>query len=291
MYRLVAIDLDGTLLNSYGNVSQKNRETIKKAIEKGTEIVIASGRPLSSARSFAKEIGANHYMICGNGSALYDIQKEQILYNKFIERNKVLQIIKICEGNSIFYSLYTENLIISKSLNYNIQFFNSENKKTPDDRKTNIKIINDVYKYVMENPDIGILKITICDENKIIFDGIIKKLREIKNIDVLDIQHMARKYITSGTEEIKIEYHYTEITSQNVNKWSALEVLSQILNIKPEEIMAIGDNINDKEMVQNAGMGIIMDNGAPYIKEIADQIVSNNNEDGVAEALEKFILN
>lgn len=291
MYKLVAIDLDGTLLNSYGNVSQKNKETIKKAIEKGTEVVIASGRPLASARSFANEIGANHYMICGNGSTLYDIQKEQILYNKFIEKNKVLQIIKICEQNSIFYSLYTENIILSKSLNYNIQFFNSENKKAPDDKKTNIKIIDDIYKYVKENPDIEILKITICDENKIIFGGIIKKLREIKNIDVLDIQHMARKYITLGTEEIKIEYHYTEITSQNVNKWSALEVLSQILKIKPEEIMAIGDNINDKEMVQNAGMGIIMDNGAPYIKEMADQIVANNNEDGVAEAIEKFILN
>lgn len=291
MYKLVAIDLDGTLLNSYGNVSQKNKETIKKAIEKGTEVVIASGRPLASARSFANEIGANHYMICGNGSTLYDIQKEQILYNKFIEKNKVLQIIKICEQNSIFYSLYTENIILSKSLNYNIQFFNSENKKAPDDKKTNIKIIDDIYKYVKENPDIEILKITICDENKIIFGGIIKKLREIKNIDVLDIQHMARKYITLGTEEIKIEYHYTEITSQNVNKWSALEVLSHILKIKPEEIMAIGDNINDKEMVQNAGMGIIMDNGAPYIKEMADQIVANNNEDGVAEAIEKFILN
>lgn len=291
MYKLVAIDLDGTLLNSYGNVSQKNKETIKKAIEKGTEVVIASGRPLASARSFANEIGANHYMICGNGSTLYDIQKEQILYNKFIEKNKVLQIIKICEQNSIFYSLYTENIILSKSLNYNIQFFNSENKKAPDDKKTNIKIIDDIYKYVKENPDIEILKITICDENKIIFGGIIKKLREIKNIDVLDIQHMARKYITLGTEEIKIEYHYTEITSQNVNKWSALEVLSHILKIKPAEIMAIGDNINDKEMVQNAGMGIIMDNGAPYIKEMADQIVANNNEDGVAEAIEKFILN
>ena len=165
MYKLVAIDLDGTLLNSYGSVSQKNKETIKKAIEKGTQIVIASGRPLSSARSFANEIGANHYMICGNGSALYDIQKEQILYNKFIERNKVLQIIKICEENSIFYSLYTENLIISKALNYNILFFNNENKKTPDDRKTNIKIIDDIYKYVQDNPNIGILKITICDES------------------------------------------------------------------------------------------------------------------------------
>lgn len=291
MYKLVAIDLDGTLLNSYGSVSQKNKETIKKAIEKGTQIVIASGRPLSSARSFANEIGANHYIVCGNGSALYDIQKEQILYNKFIERNKVLQIIKICEENSIFYSLYTENLIISKALNYNILFFNNENKKTPDDRKTNIKIIDDIYKYVQDNPNIGILKITICDENKIIFGGIIKKLREIKNIDVLDIQHMARKYITSGTEEVKIEYHYTEITSQNVNKWSALEELARILQIKPEEIIAIGDNINDKEMVQNAGLGIIMDNGAPYIKELADVIVADNNEDGVAEAIEKYILN
>ena len=290
MYKLVAIDLDGTLLNSYGEISQKNKEAIQASMEKGAEVIIASGRPVLSARSYANESGANNYMICGNGSLLYDIKNEKILYDKSIDRQKALQIIKICEENSIFFNIYTENLTISKSINYNISFYNNENKKIADDKKTNIKIIDNIYKYVEENENIQILKITVCDESKIIFDSIIRKLKEIKNVDVLDLQHMARKYITFGTEEKTVEYYYTEITSKNVNKWEAIKKLAEILQIDDSEIIAIGDNMNDKEMVENAGLGIMMQNSAPYMHEFADVIVADNNNDGVAEALEKYIL-
>lgn len=290
MYRLIAIDLDGTLLNSYGTISENNKNSIKKAQALGTEIVIASGRPISSAKTFANEAGANKYLICGNGSVLYDIQNDQILFHKFLNKNKVLQIIKICEDNSIFYSVYTENLTITKSLNYNILFYNNENRKLPDDKKTKIKIMNNIYDYIEENENINVLKITICDEDKIIFGGIIRKLREIKDIDVLDVQHMARKVITSGTEERTVEYHYTEITSKDVDKWYALEMLSNKLKIDKNEVMAIGDNMNDKLMIENSGLGVIMANSAPYMKEFADAIVADNNQDGVAEAIEKYVL-
>ena len=290
MYRLIAIDLDGTLLNSYGTISENNKNSIKKAQALGTEIVIASGRPISSAKTFANEAGANKYLICGNGSVLYDIQNDQILFHKFLNKNKVLQIIKICEDNSIFYSVYTENLTITKSLNYNILFYNNENRKLPDDKKTKIKIMNNIYDYIEENENINVLKITICDDDKIIFGGIIRKLREIKDIDVLDVQHMARKVITSGTEERTVEYHYTEITSKDVDKWYALEMLSNKLYIDKNEVMAIGDNMNDKLMIENSGLGVIMANSAPYMKEFADAIVADNNQDGVAEAIEKYVL-
>lgn len=289
MYKLVTIDLDGTLLNSYGEISERNKNAIKNAVSKGVEIVIASGRPLQSARSFALEAGASNYAICGNGSLLYNVKNNEILFDKFIERQKVLEIIKICEENSIFYCLYTENLTISKSLNYNILFYNNENKKMTEDKQTNIKIISDIYKYVEENPSVGILKITICDESAIIFGGIIKKLRKINDVDVLDVQHMARKVITSGTEEIKVEYHYTEITSKDVNKWAAILKLADRLKIDPKEIIAIGDNMNDKDMIENAGLGVIMGNSAEYMHKFADVVAPTNNDDGVAEILEKYL--
>ncbi len=289
MYKLVTIDLDGTLLNSYGEISERNKNAIKNAVSKGVEIVIASGRPLQSARSFALEAGASNYAICGNGSLLYNVKNNEILFDKFIERQKVLEIIKICEENSIFYCLYTENLTISKSLNYNILFYNNENKKMTEDKQTNIKIISNIYKYVEENPSVGILKITICDESAIIFGGIIKKLRKINDVDVLDVQHMARKVITSGTEEIKVEYHYTEITSKDVNKWAAILKLADRLKINPKEIIAIGDNMNDKDMIENAGLGVIMGNSAEYMHKFADVVAPTNNDDGVAEILEKYL--
>ena len=108
MYKLVAIDLDGTLLNSYGEVSEATREALKKAKEKGIEIVLASGRPISSTESLAIELGVDNYLISGNGSAVLDIKNQKVIYDRFLSREQVLKIAKICEQNSFFYNVYTD---------------------------------------------------------------------------------------------------------------------------------------------------------------------------------------
>lgn len=287
MYKLIAIDLDGTLLNSYGIVSEKNKQALVEAKQKGAEIVIASGRSTNSVKNIAADLGVCHYIICGNGSLIYDFLKDEIIYDKFIDKKKALQIIEICEQNSIYYNIYTENMVIAKNLNYNVLFYHQENASKPDSKKTKINLVQDIYKYVQDLENQNILKFTISDCDSIIFNGIIRKLREIKNIDVLDVAHMSRKVIKNGTEEVSLEYFYTEITNQNVDKWFAIEYLIDKLNINKEEVMTIGDNVNDKIMIENAGCGVVMGNSAPYIKEIADIIVTDNNQDGVAEAIER----
>ena len=98
MYKLVAIDLDGTMLNSYGIVTQNTKEKIKKVIQKGTKVVIASGRPIDSIKAIAEEIGSKEYFIGGNGAIIYDIKKDEIIYEKFLNKQKVLEIIDLCEG-------------------------------------------------------------------------------------------------------------------------------------------------------------------------------------------------
>lgn len=287
MYKLIAIDLDGTLLNSYGMVSEKNKQALIEANKKGAEIVIASGRSTNSVKNIANDLGICNYIICGNGSLIYDLQHEEIIYDKFIDKKKALQIIEICEQNSIYYNIYTENMVIAKSLNNNVLFYHQENANKPDSKKTKINIVQNIYDYVSRLQNQNILKITISDNDNIIFNGIIRKLREIKDIDVLDVAHMSRKMIKSGTEEVSLEYYYTEITSKNVDKWYAIEYLIDKLNINKEDIMTIGDNVNDKLMIENAGCGVVMGNSAPYIKEIADMVVADNNQDGVAEAVER----
>ncbi len=285
MYKLIAIDLDGTLLNSYGQVSKKNRLALKQAQENGSQIVLASGRSTNSVKNIAIDIGNNKYIICGNGSLIYDLQKEEIIYDKFIEKKKALQIIYICEQNSIYYNVYTENMVIAKTLSNNVMFYHQENANKTDSKKTKINLVENIYEYVQNLENENILKFTISDTSSIIFNSIIRKLRAIKNIDVLDVAHMSRKIIKSGTEEVSLEYYYTEITSKDVDKWNAIEWLAKELDIKKQEIMTIGDNVNDKMMIENAGFGVAMGNSAPYIKEIADKVVANNNEDGVAEAI------
>ena len=279
MYKLIAIDLDGTLLNSYGEVSEENANAIKKAIENGIEVVLASGRVYSSVKNIAKEIGAENYIISGNGSLVYDMKKDEIIYDQFMDKKKVLDIIRICDENSIYYNIYTEDTIIAKSINYNVLFYQSENSKKSESKKTKINIVENIYKYVEESPNIKILKITVCDSDKIIFSGIVRKIKTISKVNVLDISHMSRKIIKHGTEDVKVEYYYTEVSNENVDKWTAIKFLTNKLEIDENEVVAIGDNANDKQMVMNAGLGIAMGNSMLDIQKIGDYKVADNNSD------------
>lgn len=203
-------------------------------------------------------------------------------------KQKVLEIIKLCEENSISYNVYTDKTILATALKYNVLYYHKENIKKEESKKTNINIVDDMYEYVKNMNEEKFLKITICDDNKSIFNSIIRKLKNITDIEVLDVSHISRKMIKQGTEEIPIEYYYTEISSKNVDKWNALEYLIKNLNIKKEELIAIGDNINDKKMIENAGLGIAMDYSTPIITNICDYITNSNNDEGVANALKKF---
>ena len=290
MYKLVAIDLDGTLLDSYGKVSDYNKEALMKAQENGIMVVLSSGRPIASVKSFAQDIGAKDYIVCGNGAILYDLKNDKIAYGDYIDRNKVLKLIKICDDNSIFYSVYTDKLVLTKSYSFNMKVFNYENLDKPEEKKTNIKIVDNIYEYIEKNEDANVLKITICDEDQVIFRRIINIFKEVPNLSILDVAHMSRKMIRIGNQDLPIEYYYTEITNENVNKWKAIEKLIEIENINQADTVGIGDNLNDKELIQNAGLGILMANADPKMQEYSDVLTDDNNSDGVGKAIYKFVL-
>lgn len=288
MYKLVAIDLDGTMLNQYGIVTENTKNIIKETIQKGVDVIIASGRPIDSIQSIAREIGSEKYFIAGNGALVYDIQKNEIIYDKFLPKEKVLEIISICEENSIAYNVYTNQTILATALKYNVLYYQKENLKKEESKQTKISIVENMYEYVKNKKEEKFLKMTICDDNQSVFQSIIRKLRKIEGIEVLDVSHMSRKTIKQGTEEITVEYYYTEITVKNVDKWDALEFLMEKLDVKKEEVIAIGDNVNDKKMIQEAGLGVAMGGSTPVVTQIADYITTSNNEEGVARVLQKF---
>ena len=291
MYKLIAVDLDGTLLNSYGEVTDYSKKIIKKLIENGIEFIIASGRPIDSIKTIANEIGSDEYFIAGNGSLIYDIKRNQNIYEKYLSKSKVLEIIKLCEKNSISYNVYTDKTILATGLKYNVLYYYKENLKKEEDKKTNIHIVDNMYEYVKKLKEDKFLKITICDDNKNVFNAIMKKIKNISGIDILDVSHMSRKVINQGTEEIPIEYYYTEISLSNVDKWTAIEYLIEQLGIKKEEVIAIGDNMNDKKMIENAGIGIVMKGSTPEVTKVADDIAIGNNDDGATKILQKYYKN
>ena len=291
MYKLVAIDLDGTMLNQYGIITEKTKKAISKAQEKGVEVMIASGRAITSVKRFSKEINSNKYFISGNGAITYDIKNNKILYENILSKTKALKIIKICEENSIYYNVYTENGIIAKNLSYNTLYYYKDNLTKPDENRTHINIVENVYDY-FEQREEKILKIMICDEHKTVFNSIVRKLKELSEIEVLEVSHMSRKIIKQGTDEIALEYFYTEVSAKDVDKWNALEEIIGLMNISKEEVVTIVDNANDLKMITNAGLGVAMGESAPYVKQSADIIAPTNDEDGVAIILNKiFDLN
>ena len=286
MYKLIAIDLDGTMLNSYGEVTENTKRVLKQTKQKGAEVVITSGRSIDSIKYIASEIDSSKYMIAGNGAVVYDRSQNKILYEKYIPKNKALDIIQICEENSIYYNVYTNKTIIADGLRYNVLYYYKENQK-----KTHITLVENIENYIKEmNEDEKIMKIFICDKNKTVFNSIVRKFSAIEDIDILDVSHMARKVIKQGTEDIPIEYYYTEISMKDVDKWYALEFLIKKLGIPKEEVMAIGDNVNDRKMIEEAGKGIVMGGSTPKVSEVADYITLDCNNEGVAKAIEKFIV-
>ena len=289
MYKLVAIDLDGTMLNTYGDITENTKKVLKQVMEKNVEVVIASGRAIDSIKNIASEVGVEKYIVAGNGAIVYDIKNDTNIYEKYLSKSKALNIMKICEENSITYSVYTNKTIIANSLRYNILYYYKENLKKEDNKKTNIKIVENMYEYVKNMQDEKVMKIFLCDKNKSVFNSIMKKFKEMDDIEVLDVSHMSKKIIKDGTEEVPIEYFYTEISEKDVDKWYALEFLIKKLNIDKNEVITIGDNINDKKMIEQAGLGIVMGGSTPKVMEVADYITDTNNNDGVAKALEKFI--
>ena len=179
---------------------------------------------------------------------------------------------------------------MAKNLKFNVLYYYKENLKKPENKKTNIVIVENMKEYIKNLKEEKFLKVTICDENKFIFNAIGKKLKEISGIEILDVLHMSRKLIKQGTQDIVIEYFYTEISLENVDKWIAIQEILKLEKIEKDEVITIGDNINDLKMLKNAGLGIAMKGSAPKVIENANYVTQGNNEEGVANALEKYIL-
>ena len=219
---------------------------------------------------------------------IYDTEEEKSLWKGFLDIRKVFEIIDICEKNSIYYNIYTEDEILTEKLQYNLLFYHKENIYKEKEKRTNINIVNNVKDYIIRNNITEFLKITVCDNSKLVFNNILLKLKKVKNVEILDSSFMTRKVIRDGTKNVEISYYYTEISAENINKCRAIEELGKILNISKEEIMAIGDNVNDIQMIENSKIGVAMDNSWDEIKLRADYITKSNDEDGVVEAIEKF---
>uniref|UniRef100_A0A7C5V5Q0 HAD family phosphatase n=1 Tax=Caldicellulosiruptor owensensis TaxID=55205 RepID=A0A7C5V5Q0_9FIRM len=273
MYKLIAIDLDMTLLDKNKNISQKNRRAIELAKQKGVKIVLCSGRILKGVMYFAKVLGLHDQVIVAcNGAIVRDLKKNKDIYYVGLENEKSLEIARICKENDIYYHYYFQDTMIARRLDYSSKFYYEKNKELPKEER--IDIIIDDCEQTLKSCGNLITKFVIID-------------KDVEKVD--RVREIIEKRL-SGVETTKSDTNILEVMKEGVNKKRALEFVCSYLGIDPKEIMAIGDNENDLQMIEFAGLGVAMENAIEELKKIADFVTQSYEDDGVAKAIEKFVL-
>lgn len=289
MYKFIAIDIDGTLLNSKGQLSARTKDAIRRVSMSGVKVVLTSGRVTSSTKKIAEDVNSDRYIICDNGAIIYDRLEDETLHEAYIDKEVVLNILDKCIENDIYYMVFTTKKIIVKDLKHMALAFYKQRHHCKDEA-TGISEIVYGGRSCVEEVEEPITRIIVCDQDRAVYNSIVNKLKMYREVDLMIAPHVSRKKIIDGEKEIFLSYSYAELLPKNTNKWSAIENLINKLNIKPHEVIAIGDNFNDIDMIKNAGLGVAMNNGSPVAKEVASVIAPSNDKDGVAVVLERYVL-
>ena len=268
MIRLIGTDLDGTLLDDKKMITLKNRLAIRKAVLKGVKVVITTGRPMCDTMiNYYKDLNLyqkNEYMIGFNGAVIYDIYTQEVIYENTITGKDVKKLKEFAKKfEDVYTHIYKENTV----------YYEDINKYTLYEQEVNKVEMKQINYDEFANEDKIIKFMIVGDEEKL--DKVVEHLdSNIKNEYTI----------------LRSMPFYLEFVNKDVNKYVGLKELARRLKIEDDEIMAIGDNLNDYHMVKHAFMGIAMKNAVEEVKEIARYITKSNNESGVAYAIDTLIL-
>lgn len=269
MYKLILCDLDATLLNDDKNIPDINIEYINKAIEKDCKFVLSSGRSNMSLNDFNKKLGLNVkgcYCIGYNGGIIYEADTLNILSEHLLNGSLAVKAVRLCRRYDVDIMVYYNEKLYFEKASERIDIYAKRSRLIP------------IFLDSLED-------ICINDVSKVIIIGRNSVLKNIEN----------QVYKSGLNKEITTFFSASdlyEFNPLNIDKGTALSELSKILNIAPEHIIAIGDNMNDISMVERAGLGVAVKNGTPEIKAVANYVTQRtNNEGAVAEVIEKFVLN
>lgn len=260
MYKLVALDLDGTLLNRDGNISERNIQAIHKAEDLGVQIVLATGRYYMQTKRILDQLDFKGILVSNDGTATINTVNQALISEYSFSMEDIAPLIHYCRRHHIHFSLctafdvYVEWLEDSQEQQYQVY-----------------EITPTIHRDVLSIKE-KIMKCTIGDQNKV------GGWQEIP----LPVPERLRK-------RIDLEFHREYVHAQS-NKTKALIHLLDSLEIKQSEMMAIGDYYNDLDMIEFAGLGIAMGNAPDDIKAIANDVTSSNDEDGVFHAFSKYIF-
>lgn len=265
--KLIAIDIDGTLVNSKKKITPRVKEAILTAKKQGKQIVICTGRPLSGAQQYLDELGLNkqdnEYVVSFNGAVVEStsgqvIFKQGLNYADYIDLEVIARKLQLHFHSVSLDRIYTAERDLGHYTIYNSRVVKLEVS----------------YRTQAEMRDIPIIKCMYVDDPDYLDSKLTSPLFE----------QMKKRVVFSKTEPF-----YYEATAAGVDKGTGLKRLCDYLKIKPENVMALGDQANDMPMLQYAGLGVAMGNAVEYTKLHADEVTSDCDHDGVAVAIKKIL--
>lgn len=282
MIKLVASDLDGTIIDKNNAIYENNFKAIQAINDKNINFVICTGKTYPIIKGVCSKFNAT-YGIFGNGNQIVNLKTGEEIYKKLLSRDDVNLCIDIAKEHGLHVHVYTDTEIITEQLLY----MDLRNYKLKENHYYNtaleFKIINDIKDYIAKN-NIDVCKLVISSTDD---------LSDIKTeiLKDLDLSVTTIKKIGEYKDVIiDKEYQYLDVTPKNISKSAALDVLGNYLNVDRSEIMAIGDNLNDLDMVKNSGVGVAVANAYDELKNVAKYTTTNPVETGgFAEAIYKYI--
>ncbi|MCR5135146.1 MAG: Cof-type HAD-IIB family hydrolase [Clostridiales bacterium] len=263
MIRLIATDLDNTLLDKSGGVPPETVAALAEAEKKGVVVTVATGRSFASARGVAELIGGNGLAICYNGSQIRRLADGALLYSGCVDKDVQQAIIEFVHERGLYLQQYDNDVIVVETLRL-------DKHNDPDLRFAPHREVGDF------------LKEPLFDTPKMMIAA------DPAEVPVLqaELEEMFAGRIFCAQSEP----HLIEIMPAAVNKGTALAALCQEFGIRRDEVMALGDNTNDMHLLQAAGLAIAVANAVPQLQEYADYVCRGERSEGFREAIEKFIL-
>lgn len=268
-YRLMAVDMDGTLLNSKKEITPRTVEAVRKALDEGYEVVFCTGRSFSEVEQYLKLFPQMRYAILCSGAVVKDLRTGENLTMKTVEADIAKSVVEASKGLEVNVLYFIgDGIYEAQSVRNKLEYYNCGMYRNLHENCANW--VEDPYAVMLEHPD-ELVKINFYfhDEEEYRVMG--------SRLDEMGVNH------PSGSI-----FNY-EISAAHVSKAEGLQVLCDHLGISVEQSIACGDEGNDYEMIQAAGLGIAMDNAIAPIKVIADVVVADCDHDGVAEAIESYL--
>ncbi|MCW3790193.1 Cof-type HAD-IIB family hydrolase [Paenibacillus sp. LS1] len=285
MYKLLALDLDGTMLNPDKVITLKTRSSIQQLMSANVNVTIASGRFPASVWLHAREVSMNFPLVALNGAVTVDPLTGQLLDGVALKIEDLLFMLDIIEQEGVYIHFYGYNVLYVQEINdinRNWAVNNKVNRPELDspeelDAKQAdfirfVEVGQDFRTFVSQMPDMLFKAAVICTD---------QDSRE-KLFRILDESGVFR---CTRTGSLRFD-----VNSVGVSKRGALERLCHEHHIERAQVAAVGDYDNDLDMLQWAGLGIAMGNAEPHVKEIANVVTGSNTEDGVAQAIHTYLL-